>query len=238
MVLASDNYTCQCCKGKHKDTNLEVHHKIFRSRGGSDDPENLITLCHTCHKSLHEGKINPKFNGKHKGTLNHATQMNFIRIQLLKSYPEAIETFGFITKANRLNLNLPKEHYIDARCISDYPEATHPFDKTVVYYQKKVRCHNRQIHKMTILKGGKRKLNQAEYLVKGYRLFDKVLYHGEEYFIFGRRKSGFFDIRTLDGEKVNKGSISCKKLQLLEIPKGYLIERRIPVCRDGVPPTA
>jgi len=63
--------------------------------------------------------------------------------------------------------------------------------------------------------------------LKGYRLFDRVQYHGGEYFIFGRRKSGFFDIRTLDGEKVNKGSISCKKLKLLEISKGFLIERRI-----------
>ena len=133
-------------------------------------------------------------------------------------------TYGYITKNTRINHNLPKEHYIDARCISDYPEAIHPWNKTVVYYQKKVRCHNRQIHKMSILKGGNRKLNQAEYLVKGYRLFDKVQYHGKEYFVFGRRTSGFFDIRTLDGEKVNKGSISYKKLRLVEITKGFLTE--------------
>ena len=75
-----------------------------------------------------------------------------------------------------------------------------------------------------LLKNGK--ANQAEYLVKGYRLFDRVQYHGKEYFIFGRRSSGFFDIRTLDGEKVNKGSISYKKLKLLNIKKGILIERR------------
>ena len=46
------------------------------------------------------------------------------------------------------------------------------------------------------------------------------------YFIFGRRASGFFDIRTLDGQKVNKGSISFKKLKLKETNKTYLIERR------------
>lgn len=60
----------------------------------------------------------------------------------------------------------------------------------------------------------------------GIRLFDKVKYNHKEYFIFGRRASGFFDIRTLNGEKVNKGSISCKKLKLLEASKGYLTERR------------
>jgi N6-L-threonylcarbamoyladenine synthase len=81
-------------------------------------------------------------------------------------------------------------------------------------------------------KGGIRKQNQAPYLVKGYRLFDRVAYCGNEYFIFGRRTSGFFDIRTLDGTKVNKGSISHKKLRFLETPKTYLTERK-----TVVPPT-
>ena len=54
-----------------------------------------------------------------------------------------------------------------------------------------------------------------------------MIYQGKEYFVFGRRKSEFFDIRTLDGEKVNKGSISYKKLKLLEISKGFLTERKV-----------
>lgn len=44
--------------------------------------------------------------------------------------------------------------------------------------------------------------------------------------VFGRRNSGFFDIRTLDGVKVNKGSISYKKIQLVEKPKLFLTERQ------------
>ena len=90
-----------------------------------------------------------------------------------------------------------------------------------------MRCHNRQIHKFGILKGGIRKRNQAEYLVKGYRLFDKAKYLDREYFVFGRRSSGFYDSRTLDGEKVNKGSISCKKIRLAEPAGYYLTERRL-----------
>ena len=93
--------------------------------------------------------------------------------------------------------------------------------------KKKVRCHNRQIHKTTILKGGRRKLNQAAYVIKNFHLFDKVEYQKENYFIFGRRTSGFFDIRKLDGTKINNGSISYKKLKLIEIKKYYLTERRI-----------
>ena len=56
---------------------------------------------------------------------------------------------------------------------------------------------------MTIGKGGYRKNNQAPYIVKGYRLFDKVEYNGVECFVFGRRLSGSFDIRLLDGTKVS-----------------------------------
>lgn len=118
---------------------------------------------------------------------------------------------------------MPKEHYIDARCISGNPDAQ---SNGVCYYQKKVRRHNRQLHKLTTGKGGLRKNNQAPYIVKGYRLFDKVLYNDKEYCIFGRRQSGYFDIRTLSGEKVNKGNISYKLLHFIEEQHSFLTERR------------
>ena len=143
--------------------------------------------------------------------------------ELKKTYKDVSLTYGYITKHTRITNNLPKDHHIDARCISGNPLAK---SDGTYYYQKKVRCHNRQIHKFNIIKGGIRKLNQAPYEVKGFRLFDKVLYQGKVYFVFGRRQTGFFDIRDLSGNKVNKGSISCKKLQLLERAKHYLTEKR------------
>lgn len=57
-------------------------------------------------------------------------------------------------------------------------------------------------------------------------IFDKVKYDGQECFIFGRRSSGYFDLRTLHGISVHK-SASYKKLELLEIRKSLLIERRM-----------
>jgi cytochrome c553 len=36
-------------------SNLEVHHKEFRSQAGDDSDENLITLCVACHADIHEG---------------------------------------------------------------------------------------------------------------------------------------------------------------------------------------
>ena len=32
-----------------------MHHKEFRSQGGDDSEENLITLCAACHSLLHRG---------------------------------------------------------------------------------------------------------------------------------------------------------------------------------------
>lgn len=226
-VLFRDGHICQCCRGKSKDKVLNVHHIESRKTGG-DAPNNLITLCETCHKGYHKGTISlPKTI--HRGmSFKDATFMNVIRWILydkLKTiYPDIKSTYGYITKNTRIENGLPKDHYIDARCISGNPLAE-PLE--YIYYQRKVRCHNRQIHKYKINQGGVRKRNQAEYMVKGFRLFDKVGFNGEEYFVFGRRTSGFFDIRNLQGDKVNKGSISYKKLKYLYTPNSYLTERRI-----------
>lgn len=137
-------------------------------------------------------------------------------------------TFGYITKNTRISNNLPKEHYIDARCISGNPTVE---SLGYYYYLKKVRCHNRQIHKANILKGGKKKLNQAPHIVKGFRLFDKVKYKGEICFIFARRSSGYFDLRKLDGTKTN-ASANYKNISLIQKRKNYILERR-----TAMPPT-
>jgi 5-methylcytosine-specific restriction endonuclease McrA len=50
QVLARDGWQCQVCGRR---TNLEVHHKKFRSRQGSDTETNLITLCNACHSATH-----------------------------------------------------------------------------------------------------------------------------------------------------------------------------------------
>jgi len=229
-VLFRDGHKCQCCKGKSKDPVLNVHHIESRKTGGNA-PNNLITLCETCHKGYHNGTVSLPKNIRRGMKFNDAAFMGVMRWAFYNRMKETYEplgimvnmTYGYITKNSRIEHNLPKDHFIDARCISGHPDAV---SDGTVFYQKKVRCHNRQIHKQKILKGGIRKRNQAPYLVKGFRLFEKVKYHGKQYFIFGRRSSGFFDIRTLDGTKVNKGSVSCKKIRSLDMPRSYLTEER------------
>ena len=225
-VLFRDNHTCQCCKGKSKDKILNVHHIESRKTGG-DAPNNLITLCETCHKGHHNGTIKLPNNIKRGMSFKDATFMGIMRWsfynRLKELYPNVHMTYGYITKNTRITHNLPKEHYIDALCIAGNPCAER---LNYYYYQKQVRRNNRQIHRATTLKGGKRKLNQAPQYVKGYQLFDKVKYKSESYYIFGRRSNGQFDIRKLDGTKVNKGVINCKYIQKLESRKSILTERR------------
>lgn len=204
MVLNRDNYTCQHCKGKHKDSKLEVHHIIFRSQGGSDEEDNLITLCHTCHKRLHNGKISLKLKGKLKGNLKYATQMNSIRKQLFKLYPNAIETFGYVTKANRLHLGVDKEHYYDACVIATQGNK---FNIASNLYVKK--CVSDGDFQKT--KGVRSEQSISTDKIHGFRKFDKVRYFGEDYFIKGRMSTGYAILMSITGKKVDFSAM----------PKGY-----------------
>ena len=210
-VLFRDGHKCSYCKGKSKDLILNIHHIESRKTGG-DSPSNLITLCETCHKEYHKGNIDLKVRrGK---SLCGAAIMGIMKWRLydeLKSrYSNVSMTFGYITKYNRIKYGIEKSHTSDAFVISKNFNA-----KRIEYqYLKRlVRRHNRQIHKMKILKGGKKKNNQAPFEVFGFILFDKVLYNNEINFIYGRRKSGNFNIRDFNGE--NPKDVSYKKLKLI-----------------------
>ena len=200
MVLDRDEHECQCCHGKHKDSRLEVHHIIFRSNGGSDDPKNLITLCHTCHAALHRGEISLKQSGMKKAGLRHATQMNTIRAQLMKKYPEAVETFGYVTKANRLALGADKTHYNDACVI-----ATQGSSFTVrSRLYKKVCVPDGDFQKT---KGVRSERPVTTGKIGGFRKFDKVRYYGHEYFIKGRMSSGYAVLMDIDGNRADFSSM-------------------------------
>ena len=217
-VLHRDNHVCQHCKGKSGDKILNVHHIVSRKTGGNS-PENLITLCKICHKDYHEGKITISF--KRSRTLRDAASMNIMKNYLLKEagtrYSNVFYTWGYITKYNRIQNNIPKDHDNDAFIISENFNAK---QQNYRYIMKQTRRHNRQIHKSKILKGGRLKKNQAEYKVFGYRLNDIVRYKGGQYYIGGRRSCGYFDIRTFDGNKTNT---SYKNLMLERISNRLII---------------
>lgn len=221
-VFFRDKHICQHCKGKTKDKILNVHHIESRKTGG-DGPDNLITLCRTCHDQVHKEGKEYLFTRK-SASFRDATQMTvmrwFIHSKIKKLYPHVKLTYGFETKNTRIRHGFEKSHTVDARCISGNPLASAP---RKIYLFKQVRRNNRQLHKMTISKGGHRKANKAERFVNGFQLFDKVIFEGIECIVFGRRKTGYFDLRKVDGTSVHK-SANVKKMRVVEKASTLLVQ--------------
>ena len=52
------------CEGCGLDAAVDAHHCTFRSEGGSDEPDNNVLLCRSCHEKAHS---EPVFNNELKG---------------------------------------------------------------------------------------------------------------------------------------------------------------------------
>ena len=228
-VLYRDGHKCQCCKGKSKDSKLHVHHIESRKTGG-DAPNNLITLCSECHAKYHRGEIKLSKTVRRGTSFKDAAVMGIMRkavfVQLEKMLGDAIpcfETYGYITKHTRVNAGLPKDHTIDARCISGNPYAESDCHYWII---RKLRANNRQLHKASIIKGGIRKNNQASREVHGYRLMDYVAYAGRHCFVNGRRQSGYFSLSDISG-KVLAGSVSYKDIILINHNNSNIMEEAL-----------
>lgn len=122
--------------------------------------------------------------------------MSIIRSQLLKKYPNAIETFGFVTSENRHRLNLQKDHYIDACVIASGGLEFKELD--VIFYKCRVSKGDYQL-----TRGSRGEIKIPTGKIYGFRKFDKVKYLGKEYFIKGRMSSGFALLMDIFGNKVD-----------------------------------
>ncbi|HWY09693.1 MAG TPA: RNA-guided endonuclease IscB [Bacteroidia bacterium] len=222
-VLHRDNYKCQNpkCKCKTKKPKLEVHHKLFKSNGGGDEEENLIVLCKQCHDGVHDGSVILKLTGKKKGQLKHATQMNSIRVQLLRKFPDAEETFGYITKEYRQQLGLPKEHYFDAVAIGSNGNPV-KFKTNIVFLKKCCADGDYQLAKGV---RSEQKINTGK--IHGFRKFDKVKYNGKNYFIKGRMQTGYAILMDITGEKVDLKPIpKFEKMKRVSSRKTWMIDSK------------
>jgi len=195
-VLARDNHTCQYCKGKSKDSRLEVHHITPRNQGGSDRPNNLLTLCKTHHDGYHAGLI--KLTKRHtKSTLNHATHMNVLQ-SLIRKNLNYTETYGYITKVIREYFGIPKTHCYDAACV----EITNPEMPTLktnkILYKK---CINRGTYQLTHGIRSEKKFPDGK--IQGFKRWDKVLYNNIKYFIKGRMSTGYAILCDITGNKID-----------------------------------
>jgi 5-methylcytosine-specific restriction endonuclease McrA len=54
LVFQRDDWHCRCC---HTMNGLDPHHVVYKSFGGSDTLDNLLTLCRKCHDDIHGGRV-------------------------------------------------------------------------------------------------------------------------------------------------------------------------------------
>lgn len=227
-VLHRDSHTCQACNGKSKDKILNVHHIVPRSQGGTDRPDNLITLCESCHKKYHAGRL--KIDLKPAKNFKPETLMSTIRWKLVNTLRElgyaVSNTYGYLTKDKRISLGLEKTHANDAFCIAGGCQQL----KADTVYLKQIRRNNRsleyfydakyidkrdgEVKKGKELSGefrqfrlcktpkgkGRRSIRRSAY---AYHSYDKVKYNGRIYTVSGIQNLGDY-IRLKELQKVVK----------------------------------
>ena len=224
-VLARDNYKCQCC-GK-KNCGLQVHHIKFRSNGGSDDLENLITLCEDCHKAVHACKIEIKKQGRKKNIgLSVATQMNILRCMLQIEYSEAEIVYGYQTNVTRELMELSKSHINDSIAIASMGELD--IDTQGQWYKKRVVPVGDRI----LAKGVRSEKSIPKGKIAGFHKYDKVEYLGEEYFIKGRSKTSPFRLMDIYGNLCTFESKSPYKYAPTKKLKRVLARNSVLCIRD------
>ena len=172
-VFARDNYKCKVCNRKagtkradNSVVKIVAHHIDFRSKGATDNPDRMITVCDRCHAaSAHKpGGILYQWMTENKQMARgyrDETFMNILRKRLFKAFPNASYTYGNITAANRKAMGLAKSHADDAVAIAcedknniDTATVSNASEVETVYYQQ-VRSRKRSLHEANPRKGRK-----------------------------------------------------------------------------------
>jgi len=214
-ILDRDKYLCQKCK-KKKNTKLHVHHIIYKSKGGTDTPSNLITLCEDCHEDLHKGLFEIKCP---RSKTKHATAMGIIKSQIQKQFGIFTETYGYETKFKREQiLNLPKTHYNDAVSICCETDIHEHLD--TIYYK---RCVSKGDYQQT--KGSRSEVKIPTGKLLGLRKFDKIKTSTFTGFVKGKRSSGRFAVCDINWKVINPSVDIRKSAFRLSARTAVLIER-------------
>jgi len=225
-VLSRDGHECAHCHGKSKDPVLNVHHLESRKTGG-DSPDNLITLCETCHKAYHRGEIVLDVR-RQSSSFRDAAFMNVLRRsihdRLREAYPQMRVrlTYGYVTKRRRIESGIVKTHCSDAFCIAGNMGASR-CDTLVL--GRCVPRHSRSMHVYVPSKGGKRRSTIAPHWIGKSKLqrFDTVLYKGKECVISGST-GGRPVLRNVDWSKAtDTQSVNAKSVVFVSRKHGSII---------------
>ena len=233
---------CQCCHGKTKDKVLNVHH-IESRRTGGNSPDNLITLCKSCHNAIHQGKI--QFNVKRRSkSFRNASLMSIMRWDIYntakKLWNNVHLTYGYITKSRRIEASLEKSHVNDARAISGDACATPSLE---IWKMRQVKNHTLFFHVQNMTKGGKRRSTKAPHTIGKSNLqrYDKVRWNGKECFISGST-GGRPVLRNIDWTLATskQASVNAKTVKKVSRKRGGFLKqciRSVVPNKRGNPPT-
>jgi len=216
-VLYRDKHTCQYCHVK--DTILEVHHIISRSTGGSNSPDNLITLCIKCHQKITQNKL--KLTIRLSDAFKTETFMSIIRwkiVDRLRKLGNVVRcTYGYVTKSKLINLHLAKSHINDAFVIA---EGNLLKERCVSYIVIQKRRNNRKLQQCR--KGYKPAIRRCRYSIqpKDIVVINKQLYISMGTSNFGQQ----ITVRDTTGER----NYSVKKIEKHYYINGWLF---LSICK-------
>lgn len=225
FVFARDEYTCQVCKKKNKI--LHTHHIVYRSEGGTDRADNLITVCTDCHTSENHktGGILYKWMKERKKTKQYKEPpfMNTLRIWTFRKYPNAEITYGSETSHRCKELGLEKTHYNDAIAITGVKSIKENPDN--VFLVKQFRKKKRSLHEATPRKGRKspnvtqKRNSKNTKELRGWCLNDEVACFGKRGWISGFTGTSSAYIIDGDGQYIQMPNKNYKQVTLNNVTK-------------------
>lgn len=227
-LLEKWNRKCAYCGAENVP--LEVEHIHPRSKGGSDRVSNLALACHPCNQSKGNQDIRDFLSGKPellnrilkqaKSPLNDAAAVNSTRWALFQALketglPVATGTGGK-TKFNRVRLDLPKSHWLDAACVGGVESLEVLISKPLLVAAK---GHGTRQMCGTDKFGFPTRHKSRVQIHKGFQTGDMVratVTAGKKIGSYvGRvlcRASGSFDIATTDGRVAGISHKYCKPI--------------------------
>ncbi|KAB7704035.1 HNH endonuclease [Bacillus aerolatus] len=230
FVLARDNYTCQVCRKKNKIFN--THHIVYRSHGGTDRADNLITVCMDCHtyENHQKGSILYKWmmEGKKLPRYKEGAFMNIVRRRVFTNYSHAKFTYGSTTTPKRKELGLEKSHANDAIAISGI--STINKHTCSMFKIKQFRKKKRSLHEATARKGRKTKNITSKRnekntkQLKSFSLNDKVRAFRRIGFITGFTGTSGAYVKMIDGEYITMPNKNYKQIHLNQLER---------ICRNN-----
>ena len=223
FVFARDHYTCQVC-GKSRDKILQTHHIRYRSNGGTDRADNLITVCTDCHtgRNHQKGGILYRWQEENKKVRSYKEPpfMNILRQRIFQRYPYAHITYGSETTQRRKELCLGKTHYNDAIAISGIQTITEDPEEWLLIRQS--RKKKRSLHEANPRKGRKKPNRTQERSSKNtpsYRNFylnDKVSVLGRSGYISGFTSGGCY-VKDTDGQYITLPGKTYKQVGIANV---------------------